>query len=168
MWLIGSVAFLAATANRFAGAFSQPGDSLEMGSDAFKSDLRPQGVPTTDEEEDIGLTPLTRPGTPLIIGSNPRLRTHEIPVPPSTGKDEFQPQWQLSPSSPDLLDRNIFSPRTLTRSKTLPGPLVTAASVKLEETMIEDLEPERLARLRRWILTIVVGAFASRGPKTQP
>ena len=138
-----------------------------MSSDASMNNLPILEAPTTDEEEDIGLTPLTRPGTPLIIGNKPRLRPHEILVPPSTGKDDFQTEWRLSPSSPDLLDGNIFSPRTLTRSKTLPGPVVTAVTrIKFEETMVEELvfEPEKLFRLRRWVLSIVVGAFA---PETQ-
>ena len=121
----------------------------------------------TDEEDDIGLTPLTRPGTPLIIGTKPRLRPHEIMVPPPAAKDESQMQWRLSPSSSDLLDKNIFTPRTLTRSRTAPEPLVTAATTKFEETTIEDLgfEPEKLVRLRRWILTIVVGALAPEARK---
>ena len=133
-----------------------------MGSDAPKSNLPILEIPITDEEDDIGLTPLTRPGTPLIINAKPRLRPHEILVPPPTGKDDFRTQWWLSPSSPDLLDRNIFSPRTLTRSKTVPKPLATAGTIKFEETMVEDLvfESERLVRLRRWILTIVVGTLA--------
>ena len=151
---------LSLTANRFAGASSEPGGFLRMSSDTSNSNLPIPEVPTTDEEDDIGLTPLTRPGTPLIIDTKPQLRPHEIFMPPPTGKD-FQTQWRLSPSSPDLLDGNIFSPRTLARSKTVHGPLATTTRIKFEETMIEDLvfEPEKLVRLRRWILTIVVGAF---------
>ena len=131
-----------------------------MSSDAPKSNPPILEIPITDEEDDIGLTPLTRPGTPLVIGTKPRLRPHEILVPPPTGKDDFQMQWGLSPSSSDLLDKNIFTPRALTRSRTLPD---TAASIKFGETMIEDLvfEPEKLVRLRHWVLTLVVGEFAS-------
>ena len=138
-----------------------------MSSDTPKNNLPILAIPITDEEEDIGLTPLTRPGTPLIINSKPRLRPNEILVPPPTGKDDFQTQWWLSPSSPDLLDRNIFSPRTLTRSKTVPKPLVTTDTIKFEETTVEDLvfEPERLTRLRRWILSIIVGAFVPNSRK---
>ena len=134
-----------------------------MSSDAPKSNLPTLEIPITDEEDDIGLTPLTRPGTPLIIGTKPRLRPHEIFSPPPTDKDDFQVQLRLSPSSSDLLDKNIFTPRTLTRSRTVPEPLVTTTTIKFEDTMTEDLvfEPERLIRLRRWILTIVVGAFIS-------
>jgi len=133
-----------------------------MSSGASKGNLRILDIPITDEEDDIGLTPLTRPGTPLIIGAKPRLRPHEILVPPPTGKDDFRMQWGLSPSSPDLLDKNIFTPRTLSRSKTVPEPLATAGTINFEDTMIEDLvfEPEKLVRLRRWILALVVGAFA--------
>ena len=162
-----SVLSLTATAIRFAGASGGPGGFLEMTSNASKSNLTVLEIPVTEEEDDIGLTPLTRPGTPLIIGTKPRLRPHEILVPPPTGKD-FQTQWRLSPSSPDLLDRNIFTPRTLTRSNTVPRPLATADTTKFEETMIEDLvfEPEKLVRLRRWILTIVVGALSLRSSKT--
>lgn len=131
-----------------------------MDSDAPKRNLPILEVPTAEEEEDIGLTPLTRPGTPLVIGTKPRLRPHEILVSPPTGKDDFQLQW-LSPSSSDLLDKNIFTPRTLTPSRTVPESLVTAATIKFEDTMLEDLvfEPEKLVRLRRWILTIAVGEF---------
>ena len=123
-----------------------------MDTDAPKRDIPILEIPITEEEEDIGLTPLTRPGTPLIIGTKPRLRPHEILVPPPTGKDDFQPQW-LSPSSSNLLDKNIFTPRTLTRSRTLPESLVTAATIQFEDTMLEDLvfEPEKLVRLRRWV-----------------
>lgn len=133
-----------------------------MNSDAPKSNLPSLELPATEEEDDIGLTPLTRPGTPLIIGTKPRLRPHEILVPPPTGKDDFQTQWRLSPSSSDLLDKNIFTPRTLPRSRTVPEPLATATSIKFEDIMTEDLvfEPAKLVRLRRWILTIVIGAFA--------
>ena len=89
-----------------------------MSSDAPKSNLPTLEIPITDEEDDIGLTPLTRPGTPLIISTKPRLRPHEIFVPPSADKDDFQVQLQLSPSSSDLLDKNIF-----TRGLSLvPGP----------------------------------------------
>ena len=153
-------------ANRFAG---EPGGFLlEMNSDTSQSGLPILEIPITDEEDDIGLTPLTRPGTPLIIGTKPRLRPHEILVPPPIGKDDFQTQWRLSPSSPDLLDGNIFSPRAIARSKTVPGPLAAAPRIKFEETMIEDLvfEPEKLVRLRRWILAIAVGAFVPRNSKT--
>ncbi|KAF9647157.1 DUF1630-domain-containing protein [Thelephora ganbajun] len=70
-------------------------------------------------------------------------------------------QWRPSSPSSDLLDKNIFTPRTLTRSKTVPEPLVTAATIKFEDTTVEDLvfEPEKLTRLRRWILTIAVVDF---------
>jgi len=134
-----------------------------MNSDTPRSNPPILEIPATEEEDDIGLTPLTRPGTPLIIGTKLRLRPHEILVPPPTDKDDFQTQWRLSPSSSDLLDKNIFTPRTLPRSRTVPEPLATATSINFEDTMTEDLvfEPEKLVRLRRWILTIVVGAFAS-------
>ena len=134
-----------------------------MSSDTPKSNLEILEIPITDEEDDIGLTPLTRPGTPLIIGTKGRLRPHEIFVPPPSSKDDFQKQWRLSPSSPDLLDKNIFTPRTLARSRTLPGPLSTATTMKFEDPMIEDLvfESEKLVRLRRWILTIVIGEFTA-------
>lgn len=121
-------------------------------------------ISVSDEEDDIGLTPLsTRPGTPLIIGTKPRLRSHETPVPPPTGKDDFQTQRLLSPSSSDLLDKNTFNPRSPTRSRTFPGPLVKAATIKFEDAMIEDLvfEPQKLVRLRRWILTIAAGVFTA-------
>ena len=133
-----------------------------MSSEAPKSNLPTLEIPITDEEDDIGLTPLTRPGTPLIISTKPRLRPHEIFVPPPTDKDDFQVQLRVSPSS-DLLDKNIFTPRTLTRSRTAPEPLVTTTAIKFEDTMTEGLvfEPERLIRLRRWILTVVVGVFIS-------
>ena len=42
-----------------------------MSSEAPKSNLPTLEIPITDEEDDIGLTPLTRPGTPLIIGTKP-------------------------------------------------------------------------------------------------
>jgi hypothetical protein len=120
-------------------------------------------IPLSDEEEDIGLTPLTRPGTPLIIGTKQRLRPHEILVSPPTSKEDSQTPWPLSQSASDLLDKNIFSPRTLSRSSTVREPLVTATTIKLEDTTIEDLvfEPEKLVRLRRWLLTIVVGTLAA-------
>lgn len=139
-----------------------------MGSDAAKSNLPILDIPTTDEEDDIGLTPLTRPGTPLTISTKQRLRPHEILIPPPAGKDDFQMQWQLSPSSPDLLDKNIFMPRTLTRSRTVPESLVTAGTIQFEETMPGDLvfEPEKLIRLRRWILAIAIGAFIPRNSRT--
>lgn len=134
-----------------------------MSSDAPKINLPILEIPIIDEEDDIGLTPLTRPGTPLIIGTKPRLQPHEIFIPPPTGKDDFQMQRRLSPSSSDLLDKNISTPVILTRSRTVPEPPVTAATIKFEDTMLEDLifEPEKLVRLRRWILTVVVGEFAS-------
>lgn len=134
-----------------------------MSSDEPKDNPPALTIPLSDEEDDIGLTPLTRPGTPLLIGTKPRLRPHEILVPPPTGKDELQAPWLLSQPSSDLLDKNIFSPRTLTRSRTVPGPLVTAATVTFKDTTTEDLvfEPEKLVRLRRWILTIVVGALTA-------
>ena len=138
-----------------------------MSSDTSKNNLPILEIPITDEEDDIGLTPLTQPGTPLIFGNKARLRPHEILVPPPSGKDDFQTQWRLSPSSSDLLDKNIFTPRTLTRSRTLPGPLSTATTIKFEDTMIEDLvfEPEKLVRLRRWILTIAVGESTTQPRK---
>jgi hypothetical protein len=133
-----------------------------MSSSAFRSNPPILEIPLSDEEDDIGLTPLTRPGTALIIGKKPRLRPHEILVPTPTGKDDLQTPWLLSASSSDLLDKNIFTTRTLTRSRTFPEPLVTAASGKFEDTMVEDLafEPEKLVRLRRWILAIAVGMSA--------
>ena len=121
-------------------------------------------IPFSDEEDDIGLTPLTRSGTPLIFSPKTRLRPHEILLPSPTGKDDLQAPWLLSPSSSNLLDKNIFTPRTLTRSRTVPGPLVTSTStINFKDTVIEDLvfEPEKLVLLRRWILTIAVGAFTS-------
>ena len=134
-----------------------------MSSDVSESSLGVLEISLSDEEDDIGLTPLTRPGTPLIIGNNQRLRPHEILVPPHTAKDDFQPPWLSSPSSSDLLEKNIFSQRTLTRSRTVPAPLVTATTVKFEDTMMEALvfEPEKLVRLRRWILAIAVGPHAT-------
>ena len=146
---------------------SGPGSSFEMNSKASKSNPPKLSVPVSDEEDDIGLTPLTRPGTPLIIGTKARLRPHEILVPSHASKDDLQTPWLLSSSSPDLLEKNIFSPRTLTRSNTVPTPLATAATTKFEDTMIEDLvfEPEKLVRLRRWILTIVIGTSATQPSK---
>lgn len=134
-----------------------------MNSDACKDNLPILKVPVSDEEDDIGLTPLSRPGTPLIIGNKPRLRPHEILVPPPSVKDGFQTPLLLSQSSSDLLDKNIFTPRTLARSRTVPEPLVTAATIKFNDTTIEGLvfEPQKLDRLRRWILTIAVGAFTA-------
>lgn len=131
-----------------------------MSSDVRKHNLPILKTPLSDEEDDIGLTPLTRPGTPLIIGTT-RLRPHEILVSPSNGKDGFQPQLLLSSSSSDLLDKNIFTPRTLPRSRTVPEPLVSAATIKFEDARIEGLvfEPQKLVRLRRWILAIVIGVF---------
>lgn len=132
-----------------------------MNSNECKSDLPIFKILVSDEEDDIGLTPLTRPGSPLIIGTKPRLRPHEILVPPPTDEDDFQTQRLLSSSSSDLLDKNIFTSRTLNRSRTVPEPLVSAASIKFKESVIEDLvfEPEKLVCLRRWILAIVVGVF---------
>jgi len=152
---------------RFAGTPSGRDGSFEMGSNASDSSLGVLKISLSDEEDDIGLTPLTRPGTPLIIGSKQRLRPHEIIVPPHTAKDDFQPPWLSSPSSSDLLEKNIFSPRTLTRSRTVPAPLVTATTIKFEDTMMEALvfEPEKLVRLRRWILAIEVGTHATQHPK---
>ena len=133
-----------------------------MSADTLKSTPPILEIPIADEEDDIGLTPLTRPGTPLIIGTKPRLRPQEILVPSPISRGDSQTPWLQSPSSPDLLDRNILPPRTLTRSKTVSGPVVTAATTKPEEIMIEDLdfEPEKLVRLRRWILTVALGGFA--------
>jgi hypothetical protein len=132
-----------------------------MSSDVCENNLPILKIPLSDEEDDIGLTPLTRPGTPLINGTKTRLRPHEILVSPPSNKDGFQPRLLLSSSSSDLLDKNIFAPRTPTRSRTVPEPLVTAATIKFEDTRIGDLdfEPQKLVLLRRWILTIVVGAF---------
>ena len=136
-----------------------------MNSDACKNNLPVLNIQVSDEEDDIGLTPLTRPrGTPLIIGTGkPRLRSNEIFAPPPAGKDGLHMQRSLSPSSSELLDKNVFTPRSHTLSRTVPEPLITSATVKFEDTAIEDLafEPERLARLRRWILTIVIGMFTA-------
>lgn len=138
-----------------------------MSSVACKDNVPIPNIPVSDEEEDIGLTPLTRPGTPLIIGPKSRSRPHEILVPSPTSKDDFPAQWSLSSSSSDLLDKNIFTPRTLPRSGTLPEPLVTTAAIKFEDTMVEDLvfEPQKLICLRRWILTVVVGVLTVKRSK---
>lgn len=132
-----------------------------MSSNACKNNLPILNIQVSDEEEDIGLTPLAR--SPLIIGTKSRLRPHEIPISPPASKDDLQTRLLLSPSSPDLLDKNTLTPRTLSRSKTFPKPLVTAATIKFEHTMINDLvfEPQKLVHLRRWILTIVVGMYAT-------
>ena len=85
-------------------------------------------------------------------------------MPSHTSKDELQTSWLLSSPSPDQLDKNIFSPRIITRSNAVPTPLVTAATTKFEDTMIEDLifEPEKLARFWCRILTIAIGMFATQ------
>src|SRR6202041_2773405 len=69
-----------------------------------------------EEEDDIGLTPITRPSTPLIP---PRARFRPPDLVFTNDGYDILITPLASPSSPDLLDRVIFSPRTLTRSKTL-------------------------------------------------
>jgi hypothetical protein len=101
----------------------------------------PQSLPS-DDEDDIGLTSISRPSTPLVRPGRLLLPQNDTAL--------------VSPSSPDLLDRVIFSPRTLTRSRTLP---TVTTNTRVEEDLLDKLilEPDRVIKLRRWILGLAIG-----------
>jgi hypothetical protein len=70
-----------------------------------------------------------------------------------------------SPSSPDFLDPLILprpsAPRTLTRSKTLPKVFSDDAVSDLKNVELHELalEPEVVAKIRRWLLAFVIGVY---------
>ena len=119
-------------------------------------------------EDDIGLSSLSLP--PESPAGRPRLLAHlpETTHSPSGLEPNAQPNAQLkSPSSPNLTWRALPTelqtrPRKLSRSNTLPRlPRTIMHRTRLSLDGLA-MSPEKVANLRRWILSLVTGEFKHR------
>lgn len=121
------------------------------------------------DEEDIGLYNLSRKPASVVRTPPRGLRRQSI-----VSVFESEEKTRLkSPSHPNLLNGSPkASTRKLSRSNTLPRQAShrsdASADITLEGLGIVTMESERVERLRRWILALVIGELTRKAIRCRP
>ena len=120
------------------------------------------------DEEDIGLYNLASHSDSFTRGSERKRHFRRLSIVSILKGEEKTPI--KSPSNPNLNVSPKMSTRKLSRSNTLPR-LVSQRSDLGQGNTFEDLnilpmEPEKVEKLRRWILALVIGKSTSHLPSS--
>ena len=111
------------------------------------------------DEEDIGLYNISRQSDSVTSSPDRKRHLRRLSIISILKGEEKTPI--KSPSNPCLTESPKLSTRKLSRSNTLPR-LSSQRSESSRTSIAEDLnmlsmEPDKIEKLRRWILALVIG-----------